>query len=92
MELNPWIESFTGDTGPTRVIEDAIRAVSALLGVKERTVKSWYRRERIPSFRASMHITKTSHGVVDWNGIYTPYARAAGLAAQRAASNTRASA
>lgn len=77
MELNPWIESFTGDTGPTRVIEDAIRQVSELLGVKERTVKSWYRRERIPSFRASMHIYRTSHGLVDWNGVYEPYARAA---------------
>lgn len=87
MELNPWIESFTGDTGPTRVIEDAIRAVSALLNVKERTVKSWYRRERIPSFKASAHITLTTHGVVDWNGIYSPYARAAGQVEAQSPSN-----
>lgn len=87
MELNPWIESFTGDTGPTRVIEDAIRAVSALLNVKERTVKSWYRRERIPSFKASTHITRVTLGVVDWNGIYSPYARAAAPAEAHHLSN-----
>lgn len=50
-------------------------AVASLLGEKTRTVSSWYRQERIPSFSAGVNIVLKSKGKVDWNGIYTPFAK-----------------
>jgi len=77
VELNPWMESVSGVEPPRKASRAALRSVAALLGEKPRTVYAWYRRDRIPSFNAAMNITIKSKGVVDWNGIYVPFARSA---------------
>ena len=77
MELNPWIESMSGVEPPRKASLAAIRLVADLLGEKPRTVYAWYRRDRVPSFVAALNITIKSKGVVDWNGIFIPFARAA---------------
>ncbi len=75
MELNKWIE-IVGAAGPEGKLGQAgLCTVAALLGEKTRTVSSWYRRERIPSFAAGVNIVLKSKGLVDWNGIYTPFAK-----------------
>lgn len=74
MELNKWIE-IVGAAGPGGKLGQAgLCAVASLLGEKTRTVSSWYRQERIPSFNAGANIILKSKGLVDWNGIYSPFA------------------
>lgn len=68
MELEPWILTLS-ETGATA-------AAAALLGEKPRTVASWLRYERIPSFKAAYNIIQKSGGRVDFNGIYYPFVRA----------------
>ena len=74
MELNQWIETVGGVEPPGRLSLAGLRAVASLLGEKPRTVSSWYRQERIPSFTAGVNIMLKSKGAVDWNGIYAPFA------------------
>lgn len=83
MELNPWMESVSGVEPPRKASRAALRLVADLLGEKPRTVYAWYRRDRIPSFGAALNITLKSKGVVDWNGIFIPFARAAIEVGQR---------
>lgn len=68
MELNPWINSLSS--------ADPLGAAAERLGEKRRTVYSWVRFERAPSFKAAMNIVKESGGAVDFNGIYCPFMRA----------------
>jgi hypothetical protein len=68
VELNPWIDSLSTSDGPA--------AAAELLGEKRRTVDSWRRFERVPSFRSALNIVKKSGGRVDFNGIYNPFWRA----------------
>jgi hypothetical protein len=68
VELNDWINSLA-PTAASQVAAD-------LLGEKRRTVDSWRRFENPPVFRAAHKITRVSQGLVDFNGIYAPYARA----------------
>lgn len=68
VELNPWIDSLS--------TSDAPAAAAELLGEKRRTVDSWRRFERVPSFKAALNIVKKSGGRVDFNGIYNPFWRA----------------
>lgn len=75
MELNSWIENVGGAAPAGRVGRARIRLVAGLLGEKPRTVSSWYRKERIPGFAAAMNIMVKTRGLVDWNGIYAPFAR-----------------
>lgn len=75
MELNHWIETVGGARQPGKLSVEAIRAAAILLGEKPRTVQSWYRHERHPSFTSAANILLKSKGVVDWNGIYAPFAR-----------------
>lgn len=71
MELNAWIDSFAaGNVGQSS------RLAAERLGESRRTVESWRRFERVPSFRAALNIVKTSGGLVDFNGIYNPFWRA----------------
>jgi hypothetical protein len=74
VELNQWIESVGGVSVPGKLSLGAITAVATLLEEEPRTVSSWYRKERRPSFNAGMNILSKSGGVVDWNGIYAPFA------------------
>lgn len=74
MELNQWIESVGGLPAAGRLSLAAAGAVASLLDEKPRTVQSWYRKERKPSFEACVKILDKSSGRVDWNGIYAPYA------------------
>lgn len=74
MELNQWIESIGGVTAAGRLSLAAIGSVASLLDEKPRTVLSWYRKERKPSFDAGVKILSKSDGCVDWNGIYAPFA------------------
>ena len=43
------------------------------LGEPVRTVASWYRFERPPSFAAALSIYLKTDGLVDFNGIYVPF-------------------
>lgn len=63
MKLNDWIDEQGG-------YEEA----ADKLGESKRTVASWYRFERAPSFRASLNIFRTTKELVDFNGIYMPFA------------------
>jgi hypothetical protein len=74
VELNKWIESIGGVTAAGRPSLVAIAAVATLLDEEPRTVSSWYRKERRPSFAAGVNILSKSEGAVDWNGIYAPFA------------------
>ncbi|MFJ7111284.1 hypothetical protein ACIQU2_27465 [Pseudomonas sp. NPDC098740] len=65
MELNAWINSLA-PIGASQVAAE-------LLGVKRRTVDSWRRFEAPPSFQAALNIVIVTRGVVDFNGIYTPF-------------------
>ncbi|SER26150.1 hypothetical protein SAMN04244573_03236 [Azotobacter beijerinckii] len=67
MDLNPWIDSLSKT--------DPLSQAAELLGEKRRTVYSWVRFERAPSFKAAMNIVKVSGGLVDFNGIYYPFVR-----------------
>lgn len=49
--------------------------VAELLSVPIRTVRSWRRLERSPNPMQSLRIVEKTEGVVDWEGIYRPYAR-----------------
>ncbi|MNM21438.1 hypothetical protein D3C76_1633360 [compost metagenome] len=64
MELNEWIDSVGGHA-----------KAAELLGEKPRTVYSWYRLERAPSFLAAVRIYTSSGRKVDFNGIYMPLLR-----------------
>ena len=68
MDLNEWIDSLA----PTA----ASRVAAELLNEKRRTVDSWRRFENPPVFRSALNIVQCSRGLVDFNGIYAPYARA----------------
>lgn len=68
MELAPWIHSLAQS--------DAVGVAAALLGEKPRTVASWLRYERVPSFKAALNIYEKSGGRVDFNGIYMPFVKA----------------
>lgn len=68
MDLNDWISSLAPIA--------ASQVAADLLGEKRRTVDSWRRFENPPVFRAAHKITRVSQGLVDFNGIYGPYARA----------------
>lgn len=74
MELNKWIEIVGAVEPGGKLGQAGLGAVASLLGEKARTVSSWYRQERIPSFTAGANIVLKSKGLVDWNGIYTPFA------------------
>ncbi|WP_106805753.1 hypothetical protein [Pseudomonas sp. S5D5] len=74
MELNKWIENIGGVELAGKLSPAGIQAVASLLGEKPRTVLSWYRQERIPSFAAGCNIIIKSRKAVDWNGIYSPFA------------------
>lgn len=74
MELNKWIENIAGVEPAGKLSPAGLQAVASLLGEKPRTVLSWYRQERIPSFSAGVNITIKSKKAVDWNGIYSPFA------------------
>ncbi|MCI8212604.1 hypothetical protein AUC61_24025 [Pseudomonas sp. S25] len=74
MELNQWIETAGGAEQAGKLSPASLDVVAGLLGEKPRTVLSWYRKERIPSFPAGANIVLKSKGVVDWNGIYSPFA------------------
>lgn len=64
MELNKWIDEVGG-----------YPEAAALLGENPRTVYSWYRMERVPSFLAAVNIIRVSGRKVDFNGIYYPVVR-----------------
>lgn len=74
MELNKWIENIGGVEPAGKLSPAGIQAVASLLGEKPRTVLSWYRQERIPSFKSGANIIIKSRKAVDWNGIYSPFA------------------
>lgn len=67
MELNAWIASLSKSA--------AIDVAAERLEEKPRTVYSWTRFDRAPSFKAAMNIVKKSDGAVDFNGIYYPFMR-----------------
>jgi len=71
------MESVAGTATEGRLGSGAAESVAALLGEKSRTVSAWYRRERIPCFRSASNIVAVSQGVVDYNGIFAPFDRAA---------------
>jgi hypothetical protein len=74
VELNKWIENIGGVEPAGKLSPVGLQAVASLLGEKSRTVLSWYRQERIPSFVAGANIIIKSKKAVDWNGIYSPFA------------------
>lgn len=63
MNLNAWIDEKGG-----------YAKAAALLGETQRAVASWYRFERAPSFSAALRIYRATDGLVDFNGIYMPFA------------------
>lgn len=65
MELGAWIENVGG-------VDEAAK----LLKEKPRTVYSWYRQEKVPRLISAINIVAKTRGLVDYNGIYTPMARA----------------
>ena len=75
MELNKWIEIVGAAGSEGKLGQAGLCVVANLLGEKTRTVSSWYRQERVPSFAAGTNIVLKSKGLVDWNGIYTPFAK-----------------
>lgn len=74
MELNKWIESIGGAESAGKLSPAGMSIVANLLGEKPRTVLSWYRQERIPSFTSAVNIVLKSGAAVDWSGIYAPFA------------------
>lgn len=68
MDLNDWIDSLAP--------RGASQTAAELLGEKRRTVDSWRLFQSPPAFRAAHKIVQRSQGLVDFNGIYAPYARA----------------
>lgn len=68
MELSPWIQSLAKT--------DAVSVAAELLEEKPRTIVSWLRYERVPSFKAAKNIYEKSGGSVDFNGIYMPFLKA----------------
>jgi hypothetical protein len=65
VNLNDWIDEQGG-----------YAAAAEKLGEAVRTVASWYRFERAPSFSASANIFRETKGLVDFNGIYMPFVEA----------------
>lgn len=63
MNLNDWIDEQGG-----------YEKAAATLGESKRTVASWYRFERAPSFTSALNILQTTRELVDFNGIYMPFA------------------
>lgn len=63
MNLNPWIDERGG-----------YAKAAEFLGETPRAVASWYRFERAPSFAAALNIYRRTEGLVDFNGIYMPFA------------------
>lgn len=66
MNLNDWIDEQGG-----------YEKAAEKLGESKRTVASWYRFERAPSFRASLNIFRITKELVDFNGIFMPFAERA---------------
>lgn len=64
MELNDWIDKKGG-----------LDAAAVLLGENPRTVRSWYRFDRVPLIENALNIVVRTKGEVDYNGIYGPIAR-----------------
>lgn len=50
-------------------------AAALILGERPRTVLSWMRLERAPRLRQACRIVINTGGVVDFNGIFEPFAR-----------------
>lgn len=73
MDLNAWIESVAGSPSGHRFGRRVVEPAAQLLGENPRTVYAWYRRDRVPSFRAALRILTASGRAVDFNGIYAPY-------------------
>lgn len=63
VNLNDWIDEQGG-----------YAKAAVILGEAPRTVASWYRFERAPSFTAALNICRTTAELVDFNGIYRPFA------------------
>ncbi|MCE1119076.1 hypothetical protein [Pseudomonas sp. NMI795_08] len=74
MDLNAWIEKVAGSPSGHRFGRRVVEAAACLLGENPRTVYAWYRRERVPSFKAALRIVAASGRSVDFNGIYAPFA------------------
>jgi len=68
VDLIAWINSLSD--------REPLTAAASRLGEKRRTVYSWVRFERCPSIRSAINIVRVSDGVVDFNGIYSPFMRA----------------
>jgi len=64
VELVQWVNKAGG-----------VAKAAKLLKEKKRTVESWVRYERPPSFDAALNIVLKSKGDVDFNGIYQPIAK-----------------
>lgn len=62
--LTEWIDSVGGNTAASKILDET-----------PRTVGSWYRLERVPSFTSALNIYQKTGHVVDFNGIYCPMAR-----------------
>ncbi|MCY1464141.1 hypothetical protein D9M71_821290 [compost metagenome] len=62
MEFQDWMNSLSETDAPAAAAEK--------LGEKRRTVLSWVRFERVPSFSSAMNIVRVSEGLVDFNGVY----------------------
>jgi hypothetical protein len=63
VKLNDWIDEQGG-----------YKKAAAILGEGVRTVASWYRFERAPSFTSALNIYRLTRELVDFNGIYMPFA------------------
>lgn len=63
MKLNDWIDERGG-----------YAKAAEILGETPRAVASWYRFERAPSFSAALNIYRKTGELVDFNGIYVPFA------------------
>lgn len=57
-----------------RVGINRLQPVAKALGESPRTVYAWYRLERAPCFRSALNIVLSSRRLVDFNGIYGPFA------------------
>jgi hypothetical protein len=62
VNLNDWMDEQGG-----------YAKVADKLGEQQRTVASWYRFERPPSFASALNIYRKTDGLVDFNGIYVPF-------------------
>ncbi|EGR2744194.1 hypothetical protein ACYVMD_004595 [Vibrio parahaemolyticus] len=65
MDFPKWVDSV-----------GSVEKAAEILKESPRAVYSWYRLERAPRLASALNIVAKTNGLVDYNGIYGPVAKA----------------